>query len=90
VSLIMYVFVCALTCLKSKETIYFVFLKVHCILNDQQSTFGLLSLYYPLRVNAVQKSKNHCGANDLSITVISNRECHEKCVLFAPQWFFDF
>jgi hypothetical protein len=51
----MYVFVCALTCLKSKETIYFVFLKVHCILNDQQSTFGLLSLYYPLRVNAVQK-----------------------------------
>jgi hypothetical protein len=23
-------------------------------------------------VNAVQKSKNHCGANDLSVTVISN------------------
>jgi hypothetical protein len=22
--------------------------------------------------------------------VITNRECHEKCVLFAPQWFFDF
>jgi hypothetical protein len=41
-------------------------------------------------LNAVQKSKNHCGANDLSITVISNRKCHEKCVLFAPQWFFDF
>jgi hypothetical protein len=26
-------------------------------------------------VNAVQKSKNHCGANDLSVTVISNRKC---------------
>jgi hypothetical protein len=38
-----------------------------------------------IKVNAVQKSKNHCGANDLSVTVISNRKCHEKCVLFAPQ-----
>jgi hypothetical protein len=41
-------------------------------------------------LNAVQKSKNHCGANDLSVTVISNRKCNEKRVLFAPQWFFDF
>jgi hypothetical protein len=24
-------------------------------------------------INAVQNSKNHCGANDLSVTVISNR-----------------
>jgi hypothetical protein len=38
----------------------------------------------------VPKSKNHCGANDLSVTVISNRKCYEKCVLFAPQWFFYF
>jgi hypothetical protein len=46
-----------LTCLKSKETIYFVFLKVHCILNDQQSTFGLLSLYYPRkRCSKIKKS----------------------------------
>jgi hypothetical protein len=41
-------------------------------------------------INAVQKSKNHCGASDFSVTVISNRKCHEKCVLFALQWFFDF
>jgi hypothetical protein len=44
-------------------------------------------------INAVQNSKNHFGANDLSVTVIrliSNRKCHEKCVLFAPQWFFLF
>jgi hypothetical protein len=32
-------------------------------------------------LNAVQK---------LSVTVISNIKCHEKCVLFPPQWFFDF
>jgi hypothetical protein len=37
----------------------------------------------------VPKSKNHCSANDLSVTVISNRKCHEKGVI-APQWFFDF
>jgi hypothetical protein len=24
-------------------------------------------------INAVQNSKNYCGANDLSVTVISNR-----------------
>jgi hypothetical protein len=24
--------------------------------------------------------KNNCGANNLSVTVISNRKCHEKCV----------
>jgi hypothetical protein len=30
------------------------------------------------------------NANDLSVTVISNMKCHEKCVLFASQWFFDF
>jgi hypothetical protein len=40
--------------------------------------------------NAVQKSKNHCGANELSVTVINNRKYHENCVCFAPQWFFDF
>jgi hypothetical protein len=39
---------------------------------------------------AVPKSKNHWAANDLSVTMISNRKCHEKCVLFALQWFFDF
>jgi hypothetical protein len=41
-------------------------------------------------LNAVHISKNHCGTNELSVSVISNRKCHEKCVLFAPQWFFDF
>jgi hypothetical protein len=40
-------------------------------------------------INAVQKSKSHSGANDLSVIVRNNRKCHEKCVLFAPQWFFD-
>jgi hypothetical protein len=34
-------------------------------------------------INAVQKSKNHCGANYFSVTVISNRKCHEKCVLLG-------
>jgi hypothetical protein len=24
------------------------------------------------------KTKNHCVANDLSVTVISNRKCHEN------------
>jgi hypothetical protein len=42
------------------------------------------------KLYAVPKSKKLCGANDLSATVISNRKCHEKCVLFVPQWFFDF
>jgi hypothetical protein len=49
-------------------------------------------LYEIEYINAVQKSKNHCGANYLSVTVIrliGNRKCREKCVLFAPQWFFD-
>jgi hypothetical protein len=32
-------------------------------------------------LNAVQKSKNDCGGNYLSVTVISNMKCHEKCVL---------
>jgi hypothetical protein len=52
----------------------------------QVKTQKLINWY----LNAVQKSKNYCGANYLSVTVISNRKCHEKCVLFAPQWFFDF
>jgi hypothetical protein len=56
------------------------------MINNQPLVYYL----FIIRVNAVQKSKNHYGANDLSITVISNRECHEKYVLFAPQWFFDF
>jgi hypothetical protein len=30
---------------------------------------------------AVQKSKNYCGGNYLSVTVICNMKCHEKCVL---------
>jgi hypothetical protein len=32
-------------------------------------------------LNAVQKSKNYCGGNYLSVTVICNMKCHEKCVL---------
>jgi hypothetical protein len=42
-------------------------------------------------VNTVQKSKNHCGANDLSVTVISNnvmkivRYLHHNGFLFFEQ-----
>jgi hypothetical protein len=32
-------------------------------------------------LNAVQKSKNYCGGNYLSVTVISNMKCHGKCIL---------
>jgi hypothetical protein len=43
-----------------------------------------------LFINAVQKSKNDCGANDLSVTVISSRKCHEKCVYLHHNGFFIF
>jgi hypothetical protein len=36
-----------------------------------------------MAIYAVPKSKNHCGANYLAVTVISNRKCHEKCVNFT-------
>jgi hypothetical protein len=39
-----------------------------------QRAFGFL--------NAGEKSKNRCGANELSVTVISNRKCHEECGFF--------
>jgi hypothetical protein len=39
-----------------------------------------------LLLNAVQKSKNHCGANDLSVTVISNRKfLHHNSFLIFEQ-----
>jgi amino acid permease len=36
------------------------------------------------------KKLHSVSGRSLPVTVISNRKCHEKCVLFAPQWFFDF
>jgi hypothetical protein len=39
-------------------------------------------------LNAVQKSKNNCGVNDLSVTVmISNRKCHENVCYFNHNGF---
>jgi hypothetical protein len=45
-------------------------------------------------IYAVPKSKNHCGANDLSVIVISiyviGNVMKNVCYLQYIQWFFDF
>jgi hypothetical protein len=72
------------------------FLKIGPIKSELRDNFSrqhIIDYFFDIcrkHINAVQKSKSHSGANDLSVIVINNRKCHEKCVLFAPQWFFHF
>jgi hypothetical protein len=47
-------------------------------LTNVNSTPAIQLPHKCLYINAVQKLKNHYGANDLSVTVISNRKCYEQ------------